>query len=88
MPGLGVVGDSQQEVEQLIREAIAFHLDGLRRAGEPIPQLQPVRWLWHRNVLLLLRLLGRNVVLLENLIRLSQVGVRLVSVLVARKVVL
>jgi len=38
LPGLGVVGDSQQEVEQLIREAITFHLDGLRRAGEPIPQ--------------------------------------------------
>jgi predicted RNase H-like HicB family nuclease len=25
-------------VEQLIREAIAFHLDGLRLAGEPIPE--------------------------------------------------
>jgi hypothetical protein len=36
--GLGVVGDSREEVEQLIREAIAFHLDGLRQAGDPIPQ--------------------------------------------------
>jgi predicted RNase H-like HicB family nuclease len=33
-----VVGDSQDEVEQLIRDAINFHLDGLRQAGEPIPE--------------------------------------------------
>src|SRR5919204_2025314 len=38
LPGVGVVGDSQDEVEKLIREAIAFHLDGLRQAGEPIPE--------------------------------------------------
>jgi hypothetical protein len=25
-------------VERLIREAIAFHLEGLRKAGEPIPE--------------------------------------------------
>lgn len=37
LPGVGVVGDSRQEVEQLIREAIGLHLDGLREAGEPIP---------------------------------------------------
>jgi predicted RNase H-like HicB family nuclease len=37
IPGLGVVGDSRDEVERLIREAISFHLDGLRQAGEPIP---------------------------------------------------
>src|SRR5438105_6131400 len=38
LPGVGVVGDSQDEVKQLIREAISFHLDGLRQAGEPIPE--------------------------------------------------
>ena len=38
LPGVGVVGDSQEDVERLIREAIAFHLDGLRQAGEPIPE--------------------------------------------------
>ena len=38
LPGVGVVGDSQEEVVRLIREAIAFHLDALRRAGEPIPE--------------------------------------------------
>jgi len=37
LPGVGVVGDSREEVEDLIREAISFHLDGLRAAGEPIP---------------------------------------------------
>jgi len=38
LSGVGVAGDSQEEVERLIREAIVFHLDGLRRAGEPIPE--------------------------------------------------
>jgi predicted RNase H-like HicB family nuclease len=38
LPGLGVVGDSREEVERLIREAIALHLEGLRDAGGEIPQ--------------------------------------------------
>jgi predicted RNase H-like HicB family nuclease len=38
LPGVGVVGDSREEVEELVREAISFHLDGLREAGEPIPK--------------------------------------------------
>jgi predicted RNase H-like HicB family nuclease len=37
LPGVGVVGDTREEVEELIRGAISFHLDGLREAGEPIP---------------------------------------------------
>ena len=37
LPGVGVVGGSQEEVERLIRDAIAFHVDGLREAGEPVP---------------------------------------------------
>jgi len=37
LPGVGVVGDTREEVEQLVREAVSFHLDGLRRAGDPIP---------------------------------------------------
>jgi predicted RNase H-like HicB family nuclease len=37
LPGVGVVGKTREEVEELIREAISFHLDGLREAGEPIP---------------------------------------------------
>jgi predicted RNase H-like HicB family nuclease len=38
LPGIGVVGDTRDEVEQLVRDAVVFHLDGLRRAGEPIPK--------------------------------------------------
>ena len=30
LPGVGVVGDARADVDQLIREAISFHLDGLR----------------------------------------------------------
>jgi predicted RNase H-like HicB family nuclease len=37
LPGLGVVGDTREEVDRLIRDAIGLHLDGLRDAGEPIP---------------------------------------------------
>ena len=38
LPGVGVVGDTREEVESLVRDAVAFHLEGLRRAGEPIPK--------------------------------------------------
>jgi predicted RNase H-like HicB family nuclease len=38
LPGVGVIGESQEEVEQLIREAIAFHLGALRQSGDPIPE--------------------------------------------------
>ena len=37
LPGVGVTGDTRDELEQLIGGAIAFHLEGLRLAGEPIP---------------------------------------------------
>jgi predicted RNase H-like HicB family nuclease len=37
LPGVGVVGDSRDEVDGLIREAIRLHLEGLRDAGEPVP---------------------------------------------------
>ena len=37
LPGLGVAGSSRAEVEELVREAIEFHIEGLREAGEPIP---------------------------------------------------
>ncbi len=38
LPGCVAVGETEDEVRQLIREAIEFHLDGLREDGEPIPQ--------------------------------------------------
>ena len=38
LPGLGVVGSTLEEVKELIREAVEFHLDGLRANGDPIPE--------------------------------------------------
>jgi predicted RNase H-like HicB family nuclease len=37
LPGCVAVGDSEEEVRALIREAIEFHLDRMREDGEPIP---------------------------------------------------
>ena len=37
LPGLGVAGETRAEVERLIREALAFHLEGLAEDGLPIP---------------------------------------------------
>ena len=37
LPGVGVVGDSLEEVEQLIREAVSMHVESLRAHGEPVP---------------------------------------------------
>jgi predicted RNase H-like HicB family nuclease len=37
LPGCIATGHSTQEVEANMREAIAFHLDGLRADGQPVP---------------------------------------------------
>jgi predicted RNase H-like HicB family nuclease len=37
LPGCVALGESQAETEKLIKEAIAFHLEGLREDGNPIP---------------------------------------------------
>ena len=37
LPGCVSVGDTLDEVKSEIREAIAFHLDGMREDGLPIP---------------------------------------------------
>ncbi len=37
LPGVISVGDSQQEVERLILEAIEFHIEGMREEGLAIP---------------------------------------------------
>ncbi|TGL32643.1 type II toxin-antitoxin system HicB family antitoxin [Leptospira koniambonensis] len=37
LPGCVAVGETEEEVTKLIKEAIEFHLDGLRKDGEPIP---------------------------------------------------
>ena len=37
LPGCVAVGESEAEARQLIREAIALHVDALREDGEPVP---------------------------------------------------
>jgi predicted RNase H-like HicB family nuclease len=37
LPGVISVGDSRDEVERLIREAIEFHIEGMREEGMAIP---------------------------------------------------
>ncbi len=38
LPGCIATGNTIEEVEREIREAIDFHLEGLRDAGQPIPE--------------------------------------------------
>ena len=38
LPGCIATGKTVEEVTQLIREAIALHLEGLREDGDPIPE--------------------------------------------------
>jgi predicted RNase H-like HicB family nuclease len=40
LPGCVSIGHSQEEVEKNMRDAIAFHLDGLREEGQPVPEPQ------------------------------------------------
>ena len=40
LPGCIATGASRGEVERNIREAIAFHVKGLRAEGEPVPKPQ------------------------------------------------
>jgi len=38
LPGCGAAGESRKEVEQLIAEAIAPHIESLREHGETVPE--------------------------------------------------
>jgi predicted RNase H-like HicB family nuclease len=38
LPGCVATGATREEVEREMHDAIAFHLEGLRGAGEPIPE--------------------------------------------------
>jgi predicted RNase H-like HicB family nuclease len=38
LPGCIAVGETLEEVQRLIREAITFHIEGLREEGLPIPE--------------------------------------------------
>ena len=37
LPGLGAAGKTLDEVKELIREAVEFHLEGMRAHGDPVP---------------------------------------------------
>ena len=37
LPGCVAVAESEAEVRELIREAIEFHLEGMRGDNEPVP---------------------------------------------------
>jgi len=37
LPGCIAAAESREEVVRLVREAIAFHIEGLQERGEPIP---------------------------------------------------
>jgi len=38
LPGCAAVAATREEVEQMIREAIEFHIEGLRLSGQPVPE--------------------------------------------------
>ena len=38
LPGCIAAGETFEETEQLIREAIEYHIEGLRLDGEPVPE--------------------------------------------------
>jgi predicted RNase H-like HicB family nuclease len=38
LPGCVAVGETREEVERLIAEAIPFHIEAMREAGEPVPE--------------------------------------------------
>jgi predicted RNase H-like HicB family nuclease len=37
LPGVVATGDPLEQCEAAMREAIEFHIEGLRLAGEPVP---------------------------------------------------
>jgi predicted RNase H-like HicB family nuclease len=38
LPGCVAVGESREETLELIREAIDFHIEGLKEQGEAVPE--------------------------------------------------
>jgi predicted RNase H-like HicB family nuclease len=38
LPGCAAAAETREEVLQLIREAIEFHLEGLAKDGQPLPE--------------------------------------------------
>ena len=42
LPGCVATGDTLEQTETSIREAIEFHIDGLREDGVPVPEARTV----------------------------------------------
>ena len=40
LPGCVAAGDTREETEALIREAVTYHLELLRESGDPVPEPQ------------------------------------------------
>src|SRR5690606_8896124 len=38
LPGCVAAGSTREEVMELIREAVALHIDDMRRTGQPVPK--------------------------------------------------
>ena len=38
LPGCIATGETREQVEREMRDAIEFHIEGLRLAGEPVPE--------------------------------------------------
>jgi len=38
LDGCAATGNTREEVEREMQEAISFHLEGMARSGEPIPE--------------------------------------------------
>jgi predicted RNase H-like HicB family nuclease len=38
LPGYAAGADTLDELRELVREGVPFHLEGLRLAGEPVPE--------------------------------------------------
>ena len=38
LPGLGVAGATLEKTKQLVREAIDFHVEGMKLHGEKVPE--------------------------------------------------
>jgi predicted RNase H-like HicB family nuclease len=38
LDGCVATGSTREEVESQMREAIAFHLEGMKRSGQPVPE--------------------------------------------------
>ena len=44
LPGCGVAGSSQEEVLQLIKEAIVLHVEGMKEQGMAIPKASAIEF--------------------------------------------